>query len=171
MKLKKVFMLTQWKYNNKKGIFLIEILIVIAIITITLASLLGLATFSLMTSNLLKETNQAQNFAQEAAEAVRNFRDGTSWNTDGLGTLDTTGTTYYPKKTIDNPPKWQLVQGVEIINGFTRKVIFDSVQRDTNDNIVGSGGVNDPDTRKVTITVSWKNKKVEIITYLTNWKK
>ena len=154
--------------GNKKGASIIEILIVIAICTIALVSLLGVAAFSLRISTLIRETNQANNLAQEVIEAVRNFRDGTTWDVNGLGTL-TTAVAYYPQKSTDTPPKWQLVQGEEETFGFKRKVVFEKVFRDANDNI-SSSGTEDPNARKATITVSWKDKKVEIITYLTNWK-
>lgn len=152
-----------------KGISIIEILIVITICTIALVSLLGVAAFSLRISTLTKETNQASDLAIEAIEAIRNFRDGTDWNTNGLGTL-ATGISYYPKKSTDNPPKWQLVQGEEQTSNFNRKVVFNNVQRDTNDNIVETGGTNDPNTKKAIVTISWNDKKVEIFTYFTNWK-
>lgn len=152
-----------------KGISIVEILIAIAVIVIGLAGLLGVATFSLKISTLIKETTRANNLAQEAMEAVRNFREGTDWNTNGLGTL-TAGLAYYPQKSTDIPAKWQMISGEETIDGFTRKVIFNNVQRDGNDNIVESGGTNDPDTKKLTVTVSWKEEKIEIVTYLTNWR-
>ena len=152
-----------------KGASVIEILIVIAIIVIALVTLLGVAAFSLSISISVKETTKANNLAQETIEAVRNFRDGTTWNTNGLGTLNI-GVSYFPQKTADNPPKWLLTQGEETINSFKRKVVFSNTQRDTNDNIIESGGTNDPNTKKVTVTVSWQDKKVEIVTYLTNWR-
>ena len=160
--------------QNEKGISIIELLTVIAIIMVALTSLLGVATFSLSRSILTKETIQANNLAQEAIEAVRNFRDGTAWDTNGLGVITGEaayyGGSYYIQKTADIPPKWQLILGEETITNFTRKIVFLNAQRDTNDNIVETGGTNDPNTKKVTVTVSWKDKKVEIITYLTNWK-
>jgi len=173
-------MLIQWKNNrpgpffqrkiwaDKTGISIIEILIVIAIVIIGLTSLLGVATFSLKLSILRKETARANSLAQEAIEAVRSFRDGTDWNTNGLGTL-TAGINYRPERTIDTPPQWDLIMGQETIDIFTRKIVFSNVQRDANDDIVESGGTNDPDTKKITVTVSWKDKKIEIVTYLTNW--
>jgi len=161
---------------GKKGASIIEILIVIAIIVIALVTLLGVATFSLSISISIKETARANNLAQETIEAVRNFRDGIAWNNDdpqnkydGLGVVNT-GVAYHPEKSSDTPSKWQLIQGEETINGFTRKVVFYNVQRDINDNIVELGGTNDLNTKKVTVTVSWEGKKVEISTYLTNWK-
>ena len=161
--------LTKVRAGNEKGISIIELLTVIAIILVVLTSLLGVATFSLSHSILIKETTQANNLDQEAIEAVRNFRDGTTWGANGLGLL-TLGVSYYVQKTADVPPIWQMILGEETIGNYKRKVVFSSVQRDTNDNIVESGGTDDPDTKKVTATVSWKDKKVEIITYLTNWK-
>jgi type II secretory pathway pseudopilin PulG len=155
--------------QNEKGISIIELLTVIAIIMVALISLLGVAAFSLRSSILIKETTQANNLAQEAIEAVRNFRDGTIWDTNGLGVL-TVGASYYIQKTTDIPPKWQLSSVEETIGSYKREVVFSSVQRDTNDNIVESGGANDPNTKKLTATVTWKDEKVEIITYLTNWK-
>jgi len=164
--------MSQNQFGNKKGISIIEILVVIAIIITALSSLLGLASFSLGVSTLIKQTNQANNLSQEVMEAVRNFRDGTSWDIDGLGKL-ATSTDYYPQAT-GSPSKWQLVQGTENIDGFTRKVVFEDVMRDSNSNIVESGGTNDPNTKKVTVTVSWEERgrdhKLEIFTYLTNWK-
>ena len=84
-------------FGNNKGVSLIEILIVITIVSLTLTSLLGLTSFSLRTTSLIKQTHLANNLAQETMEETRNFRDGTSWDMDGLGTL-TTSTDYYPQK-------------------------------------------------------------------------
>jgi len=157
--------------GNKKGISIIEILIVISIIIIALISLFSLVTFSLRISSSIKETAQANNLAQETVEAVRNFRDGTDWDTDGLATLST-GVSYCLGKTADNPPKWELALGEETVDGFTRKVIFERVSRDSNDNIedVYNPGNDDPNTRKVITVISWKNEEVKIVTYLTNWR-
>ena len=153
----------------QKGFTVIEIMVVVAILLSAFVGIFGLLVFSLQISILVRETNQANFLAQDTIEAVRNFRDGTVWDINGLGTL-IVDTVYYPEKTIDNPPAWTMIQGEETIDIFSRKVIFENVMRDANDNIVGSGGISDPDTKKVTATVSWKGKKVEIITYLTNWK-
>ncbi|MBZ9569856.1 hypothetical protein KJA16_03010 [Patescibacteria group bacterium] len=155
-----------------KGISIIEILIVIAIIAIALTSLLGVVAFSLKASISIKETTKANTLAQETIEAVRNFRDGTTWDTDGLGTL-TTDIAYYPKKSDDTPPKWTLIQATETINGFTRKIVFEKVSRDpTTDDIEDTynSDHDDPNTREAIATVFWKDKKVEIVTYFTNWR-
>jgi len=159
-------------YNKEKGIALVEILIVIGIIAITISSLLGVAVFSLKLSASIKETTTADALAQEIVEAVRNFRDGTDWDSDGLGVLNA-GNAYYPEKSGGIPPAWILVGGEETINGFVRKVVFEKVSRDPGTNNIEdvyNSGNDDSDTRKVVATVSWESKKVEIITYFTNWR-
>jgi type II secretory pathway pseudopilin PulG len=159
----------QIQFGNK-GISLIDLLVVIAIFAIVFSIILGAISFSLSTSNLIKQTIQANNIAIETIEAVINFRDGTIWNVNGLGTL-ATSTDYYPQATSS---KWQMVQGIENLNGFERKVILKDVMRDSNNNIVESGGNYDSDTKKVIINVSWQERgrthQVEITTYLTNWR-
>ena len=157
------------KLKKERGALIIEILIVAAIIVIALVSLLNAAAFSLKMSALTKQNDQAQKLAEETLEAVRSFRDGTTWNTNGLGTL-TLDVSYYPQKTTDNPPKWNLVSGEETLGIFQRKVVFKSVSRDLNSNIVTTGGLVDTNTKKVIATVSWQDKTVEISTLLTNWK-
>ncbi|MCP6719157.1 MAG: hypothetical protein KJI71_02905 [Patescibacteria group bacterium] len=164
----------QIRNGNKaeRGALIVEILVVVAIITITLTGLLGLISFSLGTSTLIRQNNQADDIAQGIVEQVRNFRDGTSWEIDGLGTL-TTGIDYYLQES-GSPQKWQLIEGTKTVNGFNTKVTLGDVMRDSNDDIVSSGGSIDSDTKKVTVDVSWEEKnrshQIELITYLTNWR-
>ena len=155
------------KDSKFKGISIIEILVVIAIIGIALVSILSLTTLSLRASISIKETTQANALAEETMEAVRNFRDGTGWETDGLKNYSGT---YHPEKSGD-PSKWILASGEETIDGFTRKVVFEDVYRSSiTEDIKTDGGYLDTDTKKATVTVSWKDKKVELVTYFTNWK-
>lgn len=153
---------------NKKGISIIELLVVAAIITIGLVTLLGVTASSLKFSRQIRETEQAKVLAEEALEAVRNFRDGTTWDT-GLGAL-ALDLAYHPEKT-GTPPRWDLVLGEETINIFTRKIIIKKVFRDTNNNIVPTG-TEDTNTKMIVATVSWALgiKTIEISTYLTNWR-
>lgn len=160
------------KSSNQKGISIIEILIVISIITISLTSLLGLVSFSLNAAVLTKQTFKANNIAQESMEQIRNFRDLTQWSADGLGTL-VADTNYYIQKS-GAPLRWQLIEGIEVIDGFTRKIVFENVKRDGSDNIIEMGGYYDENTKKITVNVSWqernKEHQVELVTYLTNWR-
>jgi type II secretory pathway pseudopilin PulG len=157
--------------RKERGIFIAEILIVAAIISIALITFLGIAVFSLKLSAYAKKSNVAASLAKEAIEAARRFRDGTTWAANGLATLNT-GVDYYPSLS-GSPANWSLVLGVETINGFTRKVVFERVSRDsfTHDieNVYNPAN-DDPDTRRVVSNVSWEDREIQIITYLTNWK-
>lgn len=162
------------KNKKLKGFSVIEIIIVIAIISVGLINLLGVGAFSLKISNIVKQTSIADSLAKESIEVVRNVRNGTDWDTDGIGILNTGAVFYYPElNTGSNPPAWTLVSGEEIINNFTRRINFEEVSRNpsTGDiEAVYNSFNNDPKTRKVISTVIWGSRKVEIITYITNWK-
>ena len=84
----------QHLFGNKKGISIIELLVAVAIISFALISLLELTSFCLRITSIINQTNKANNMAQEMMEQIRNFRDVTSWNVDGLETI-TPGTDYY----------------------------------------------------------------------------
>lgn len=175
-------------FKNKKGISVVELLVVAVIISVGLVALFNAVTSSLKTSRLMKENDQAKELAQEALEAVRSFRDGTDWDIDGIGNviLYVPGDPYYPCNTnsleiachtSDDPPKWVLLPVLLPNEGtvgiFTRKVVFSEISRDpTSSNIesIYNPTHDDSNTRKVTATVSWGAGKVEISTYLTNWR-
>ena len=155
-----------------KGISIIEILISSFVIGSALVSILGLAAFSLTQSLIIKQTAVATALAQDLMEATRNFRDNTTWNTNGLGTLGL-GVAYYAQKS-SSPVQWQMIQGTETVNGFSRNVTLGLLARDGNSNIVLSGGVTDPNAKKITVSVLWsergRNHQVQLIDYVTNWR-
>ena len=165
--------------NCNKGFSVIEILIAIFIIVVALGSILNVAVLSLKSSFDARTTLEAQSYAQEALEAVRNFRDGVVWNADdpaneydGLGIV-AKGVAYRISKSSDNPPRWKLLQGQEILGKFARGIVFEQGLRDSQNNLVASAGTSDPDTVKVTATVSWNEqgiaKQLQLLMYLTNW--
>lgn len=154
------------KYNSKKGVTIIEVLVAITIIVLAFGLLAGLSVFSIRALNLINESSQANNLAIEALEVVRLYRDGTDWETDGLGIL-ITNSPYYP--IIENN-SWRLIQGEENIGIFRRKIIFSEVYRDLNHNISQTGPINDPNTRKVTAIISFRGRELKLSTYLTNWR-
>jgi len=161
----------QCKYNrNERGVLIVEVLVAVAIIVVAFVALLGLSSFSLNISTLDTRTTGAAELAQEMIEAAKNFRDGTQWSVDGIGTL-TVGADYHPQ-TSGTPLVWQMITGQETVGSFTRHIVFEDVMRDGDDNIVSNGGTNDPNTKKATAQVSWtqrgKTYQVEIITYMTN---
>ena len=150
--------------KNHKGFGLIEILIVGAVIGIGFVGLVAFLISSASTTFQITRNTEAAALAEEGMEAVRSMRDE-SWS------LVSTAGTYYPEISVD---KWTLVStDPGLINGlYTRTVVIDNVNRDTNDDIASSGTL-DPNTKRVTVTVTWQeNQKAEdvtIETYITNF--
>lgn len=155
--------------REQQGFGIIELLVTIFIITVALFSLFELYNLFLKTAEENEKYAQAVFSAQEALEAARSVRDENWSNVSGLSD----GAPYYPART-GLPEKWVLNSGQEVVNGFSRQLVFEKVMRDSGDNIVGSGGTDDPGTRKVAATVSWtdrgKNYNVKLVTYLTDWR-
>lgn len=149
---------------TNKGFTIIEILVVIFITGFALAGLMGLYNISLKTISQNENKIKALNLATESLEIVRAVRDE-SWN--NIANL-TIGAEYYPAK---SDSQWILNQGTKTQGIFTRKIIFTDVYRDSNDNIVASGGgALDPNTKKVTSSIFWPNQNIALETYITNWK-
>ncbi len=167
------------KIFNNKGVSIIEILIVSAIISITLVSFLSAIAFSLKASRTSKQTLRAKEIALASMETVRNFRDNVVWNNDdlndeydGLGIVNT-GIAYHYEESAEPHSQWKLIQGADEINGYNRQIFFEDVSRDpiTNDIEETYNPANDdPDTKRIIVNISWQNKEIETITYFTNWR-
>jgi type II secretory pathway pseudopilin PulG len=160
------------KTGSQKGISIVELLIVCFIIGVALTSLLGLATFSLKVSQKIKENGEALFLAEQAMEATRAIaRADWSELTNGYHGLNS-GLAGY----------WAFEGSYSVINNkYTRKILIEDVYRDNTptdseetdeietDGIIESLDYLDPDTKKITVFVSWDNKEIKLITYLTNW--
>jgi len=157
--------------ENKKisGFGLIEILVAISIIGLTLSTLAGLGNFSLKIQNRLQKNTAASYLAAEGIEATRAIKDEDWTIISGLSV----DSALHPTQS-GSPAKWSLNSSAETINGFSRQVILANVYRDSNDDIITSGGTLDPNTKKVTSTISWsdqgQSQQVSLSTYITNWK-
>ena len=158
--------------NVQKGSILLEAFVAVMIIGITFAVILDIATLSLKTSTSIKNASQANFLLKESMETIRSFRDGTTWATNGLGTVNTGDSNpyYFSLDIVPSPDRWVLTPGTETAGIFTRKIYFDQVYRDSSSNIVTTGGTLDDDTKKATVVVTWPERSMQLITYFTNWK-
>lgn len=154
--------------NKDHGIAVVEILVVIAIIGIAMFSLYELLLVSRNSTSRELRRTQALSLAQEGLEAVRNIRDqGWSENITPLNT----SATYYA--TLSGSA-WTLtsVNPGPIDTLFTRTLTFANVNRDADSNISPTG-TDDPNTRKVTSTVTWldrgSSRTVSLATNMTNF--
>lgn len=112
-----------------------------------------------------EEETQATLMAQEGIEAVRSIKNK-GWSNLSAGTtgVATTGNA------------WGFDGNPDVNGRFTRTIQIDQVMRNSSGVIVNSGGTVDPDTMKVTSTVTWayttgNNENVQLSTYLTNFRK
>ena len=105
----------------------------------------------------------ARHYFVEGWEALRTLRyDDWSALINGTHGLSSAGGFWHFSGTDDS------------YQGFTRSVTVADVRRDPSGNIVGSGGEIDPDSKKITITVSWspvsaKTLSLTTESYLTNF--
>jgi len=154
--------------NGDKGSLLVEILIAVGILSTVAFGFFSLVALSLRITNISENTLLAENLAKESIEIVRAYRDSTDWGEEGLGSLSF-NEPYYPREKEIGSSQWELVKGEEELGNFSRKIVFEKVFRDPEDNI-SETGEEDSDTLKVRSIVSFSDREVEIITYLTNWK-
>lgn len=140
-------MRTVWQ-TMQKGQMLIEIMVALAISALFLPALLTGIVASQEGRAQAKLRFSATALLKEAEEAVRSVRD-TGWT----NVAAKQGMVTHP---IVAGANWALADGIETINGYTRKVEVDDVWRDASGSIVadGQGGL-DPSTLEVLTTVSW----------------
>ena len=161
----------KWK-KNKSGFTIIEALVSIAVIVAVFTAVLGFSVLKNRVDYRNQTKIKAIFLAEEALEAVHNFRGNTEWLTSGIS-IFIPDIVYHPVK---NSSGWDIVAGAENINGFTRTIIFSRVSRDTNKNIESNYNPanDDPDTKKLLVTVNWNDRyglaSESLTTYITNWK-
>ena len=158
-------------FTQSKGSLLLEGFLSVMIISIAFAALLDIGALSAKTSRTLAQNDQANFLLKEDIEAVRDFRDGTTWSSNGLGTVTTGSSNPYHISLMGSA--WSLGTGTETVGNFTRSIVFDKVSRDpTTNNIENTynSAHDDPNTLKVTVTIASTDRTFTLSTYLTNWK-
>lgn len=158
------------KINLKKGISLVEILIAIPIFTIVLGSLIVASNLYLSTAGDSLKTAQGAYIAQEGIEAVKILRD-TNWTNVSSLTNNANYYLYFDVSSTTNNT-WKSTTTASSINSFIRNFTLSAVNRDANGRIVTSGGTLDANSKKVTVSVSWKAKNgtttKSLSTFITN---
>lgn len=151
----------------QRGISLIEIAVIIPIVGIAFFSIYQLVSLALVNNEDQGRRVQALALTKDGVELVRVIRDADWSNIDSL----TTGANYYLS---GSNGAWSLTPtDPGVLEGiFTRTVVFEAVNRDDDDNISETGTA-DPNTRLLTVTVTWeergKDREIELQTYLTNF--
>ncbi len=152
--------------NFEKGLGMVEIMVVVAVIIVAFTAILQLFNLQVQTERAKREELQAYALLAEGMEATRAVRDDAWINLSAL----TLGADYYP---VILGGAW-ILSGIDPgpIDGFTRWVELASVRRDGSDNIVPAGGVVDPGTLLITGYIEWQSgsatKTRSVATYLTD---
>ena len=138
------------KNDFSTGLTLVEVLVATSIVLIFIVVLFGVYNTYLRIVSSNTQSVKATYLAEEGLEVIRFLRDS-SWD-DNI--LPLSSETDY--KLIFESGTWQFsATSIYIDAIFDRSVIFHDVYRDTNGDIVSSGGNLDENTKLVTINVSW----------------
>jgi len=142
------------KAKKAGGFGVIEVLIASGIIGATIFSLYYIFVLGTRLSSDAGNKVSGNFLAEEGLEAARFLRDsGWHANISGL----TPGTNYYVAFNKINSA-WSIAASAPApIDGvFYRTLTVENVSRDSDDNIVSSGGTVDPYTKKINIEVAWQ---------------
>ncbi len=143
---------TNYKLQTSSGFSLIEVIIGIAVVTVSVVSVVSTYNFFLRVAQKNVQTVKAEFLNEEGLEAVRSIRD-TSWS-DFVNNISTS-TDYFLNF---NTNMWEATSTNSYIDDmFERKFVLYDVYRDIGDNIVFSGGDMDLGTKRVEVTVSWSS--------------
>lgn len=155
--------------NSQSGQSLVELLIVIGLCAVLFPALITGLVASRSGKAQQKQRAEAITLLKEAEEAVRSIKEKDWAN---LSPMDT------ELHTVRDGAGWKFVNTAETMpSGFTRKVIISNVYRDSSNNIIPTGTVEqiDPSTKKVVISVTWSkpipasaNSTLYLTRYLSN---
>lgn len=150
-------------FTQKLGSSLVELMIAIGLFAAMTPALITGLISSRNGKAQQQQRNQAVMLLKEIEESARHIKN-TDWTK-----LTPADTDLYVAK---DDSGWNLVSGVENINGFSRKIVISHVYRDSNNNIITTGLPSQLDfsTKKITSTVSWTQPQVssvESVIYLT----
>lgn len=152
---------------QQKGFSIIELLVAISFVSSIVILIFTLGSFNSRILKYNKERTEAIFYASEAVEALKMF----SWN-------ELISDTNY--NIFLNVDRWELGAGDQLLAGkYTRTINIASVSRSSTSNgqvygeIVDLNGYPDPDTKKITVTISWgsmgDSQSEEITTYFHRW--
>ncbi len=135
------------------GFGLLEIVLAVSIISIISVGLILIVGNLVGVGNETVQSVTATILIEETAEAVRLLRDNHWSYIAGL-------TAEVPYYLVWTGHTWATSTTPVLVDGvFERSFRVVDVERDANDNIVTQGGVLDPNTRQVTVTVAWWSRQ------------
>ncbi|MFH1142362.1 MAG: hypothetical protein ABIH67_02785 [Candidatus Uhrbacteria bacterium] len=148
---------------KRQGVSLIEALVALGLLVVFFAGSSVLTFRHLDNSNRVIDLGEVRMLAEQSMEAIQSiaYEDWTQM-IDGTYGLSDVGVT------------WAFQSNPDVINDYTRTVTVYPVERDGDCNIVDSGGIEDDDTKLITVSIAWVaasgSQLREFNQYFTNWK-
>ncbi|MBI1957591.1 MAG: hypothetical protein HYS44_04030 [Candidatus Niyogibacteria bacterium] len=151
--------------RNDAGFAILEIVISVGLIATALFALSGVARLAYRATTEASDRTRAGFLLEEGFEAIKTIRD-TSWA--AIENLTPDQSLYL----VFSGGQWSATTSPQTTDSiFTRSVVVRAVLRDASQNIAASG-TNDPDTRKVEVSVAWNERGRMLVasstTYVTN---
>jgi len=147
----------------KRGFSIFEIILATGLLVVIAGGAVGAVLQSFSAVRLGGEEAKATFLATEGLEAVRAIRS----RDFGALTVGTYGLS-------NSTGQWEFSGSSDSFGKYTREIVISDVYRDADGNIVESGGVLDPLTKRVTAVVSWdssptRHNTVSLPTYFAYW--
>lgn len=142
--------------KNQKGFGIVEIVIGVSLISVTLFSIFEVSNFALKRSRENENSLKASFLVEEGLEALKVLRDS-SWN-DNIEPLIADPDKCYFEFDTDTSAWRATTTDIYVDGVFERKFVLSDVCRDINTGDIADCGVSDPNTIKVTVSVSWLAK-------------
>jgi len=146
---------------NKKGAFLIELLLVLGISTIIIS---GVSLFASVQRESVVKSDHRQTASQLARQQLERVK--ALWQNDWDNLNDGT---WHLELAGDS---WGLVANSQIDDNYTKEIEIESVYRDLNGQIATEAGILDPSSKQIISTISWQDpepKQLQEKLLLTNY--
>jgi prepilin-type N-terminal cleavage/methylation domain-containing protein len=152
------------KIKTNQAFSLVEVIVALGVFAILAAGIFNVVTSSYRNFYGTGDKQAIAEFAKEGIEATRAIRDN-FWQ--DIETVSDTGDQGIVKAASGY---WTFSGSSDTSGALTRTVAVTDIERDANGEIVDSGGTVDPNTKKVTVTVSGSGIDDYVLTtYLANW--
>ena len=156
----------QRTHNQQKGFSVLEIILAAGIFVVFVSGAMIAVSQGMHLTSYAQNETVATQYAVEGMEAVRSIRNQDFMlleNTSAVGVERSSGV-------------WGFSGTENVLNNqYTRVITIETVQRDGADDIVESGGSDDVNSKKITVTTSWNTSPTQVssvvlTTYITNWR-
>jgi Tfp pilus assembly protein PilV len=160
--------------SHISGQSLIEALVALMVGVIMIGGVSTVLILSVRSSADADQFNSASRLASQELDNVRVFAEA-DWNAIYLATKyvspENTNPHYLSVVNVGGKTSFAINNGTTAITvdsvEYTKSFYIENVQRDEDDNVVASGGTDDPSTQKITVNVTWLDgQSLSVVGYL-----